>query len=228
MKKQLIFLFTAGVLLLSSCLKDDSTTNPPFASVSLSNYLTTENSIFYQVDNKNVTNSNGNYEGITGFYAIPGNKNIKAFEIGSTTKLIDTNLTFVDSSAYSCYIFGLRERPEFIRTNDNAISNLGNKSGIRFIHLANGIGKVNITIGTQDIKEFLNRDKETKNSVVETQKFRSATGGTFTITAKDSEGNIITTLNNITLREGGYQNLILIGTKGNTKFPLKLVYNTYY
>lgn len=225
-KSNILVLFLAGILSLTSCLKDD--TDPtPLSIVSIGNVLLSESGVYYQDGGKTITNSNGAYKGMTLFYSIAGNKNFKVFERTSNKTLIDTNLNFVDTLNYVSFVYGTTEKAHFIRGINKGLENLGSKSGVRYFHIANGVEKSNLFIGEQTINEFLNKVVETNETMKVSQKFIAANPGTVTIVAKDKDGNTIATKDNVNLREGYYHDILLIGEKGNTKFPLEIVYSTY-
>ena len=222
----ILVLFFAGILSLTSCLKDD--TDPtPVSVVSIGNALPIEGGVYYQEGGNNIASSNGAYKGLTVFYTIAGNKNFKVLERTSSKTLIDTNLNFVYTINYVSFVYGTPTKPRLIRGINVGLQNLGTKTGLRFFHLANGVEKANLYIAEQNINEFLNKQVENNETMKVSQNFTAATAGTFTIIAKDENGATVATKENVNLREGTYQDILLIGEKGNAKFPLEIVSSTY-
>ena len=230
MKKfSILFVFVAGVLSLTSCLKDDSDI-PSTSVVTLTNLYPTESGVLYLVNNNQIQIQSGKYKSNEGFLAIPGNKNIKVIDRSKLTKegsnanevMIDTNLTFIDTLSYSCYVYGQVEKPKFVRAKNIAVKDLGTKSGVRVFHLASGASKINISIGDQVIPAFQNKVQESATTIETTEVFRAVNSGTFTIKATDEAGNLLAQKENVNLKSGSYHNIRINGIKGNEKFPLEI------
>jgi len=228
--KKYNFLIIIGlcILTLSSCLKDDdnypSQNYPP---VTILNYYPKTTGVYYTVNGSPLNQVNPEYKGISGFFAIPGNKSLQVIDRAENKNIVDTTFTFADSIAYSCFVYGTVEKPTFIRVSDIGLENLGTKDGVRFFHLANNVGKVNFKIGTQEIDGFEDRTIETPSTLAQTQIYRLANSGKFTITAEDEQGNVLAKIDDFELVQGRHYSFMLYGTKGSSDFPLGLMH-TYY
>jgi len=216
-----------SVFSLASCLKDDNTEPVPVSIVSIWNFYNHPSSVYYEAGGRLIDRYDGRYKGYTSFMAIPGNKNIKVTRENDNKKLIDTSLTFVDTISYSTFVFGELDKAKYFRVNDVGVQDLATKTGVRFLHLASGIGKVDFQIGDQTIEGITDRVQENEETTAESQKFRISNSGTFTITATDDNGKVLVKREDIKLTEGTYMNFVLVGTKGNTNFPLQLLYTIY-
>src|SRR5690606_4736389 len=216
-----------AVLSLASCLKDDKTEPVPVSIVSIWNFYNHPSSVYYEAGGRLIDRYDGRYKGYTSFMAIPGNKKIKVSRETDNEVLIDTTLTFVDTISYSTFVFGELDQAKYFRVNDVGVEDLGTKTGVRFLHLATGVGKVNFQIGDQTIEGITERSQENESTTTESQKFRISNSGNFTITATDEKGKELVKRENINLKEGTYMNFVLVGTKENSNFPLQLLYTIY-
>jgi len=149
----------------------------------------------------------------------PGKRNLEIYTYDQRTSLIDTTITVQDSSAYSTFAYGTLENPKFAFIEDVSLENLADKSGYRFLNLANEIGKVNLFLGDESTPLFSDRAMETGASAVENQSFIAEKSGSFSITVTDGTGTEIATRNNYEFKKGQYYTFILIGTKGDTNTP---------
>lgn len=227
-KHSLLLVIVLSILTLSSCLKDnDDYPDLNYPAVSLFNFYPKSSGILYAVNGNLLNQIDPRYKGISMFFAIPGNKKIQVVDRLNNQPLIDTTFTFADSVVYSCMVYGTEEKPEFIRVPDIELKNAGTKTGVRFFHLANQVGKVNFKVGSQDIVGSTNRVKENPNTVAQTQIFRESTTGKTAVTVTDEQGKVIAKIDEINLENNKHYNFMLIGSKDNSEFPLELVYSFY-
>lgn len=228
-KHSLIIIIVLGILTLTSCLKeDDNYPDLNYPAVSLFNFYPKNTGIVYAVNGNLLNQINPNYKGISMFYAIPGNKKLQVIDRLNNKAIIDTTLTFADSVVYSCMVYGTQEDPEFIRVPDVELKNAGTKTGVRFFHLANGVGKVNFKVGTQEIVGSTNRVKENPSTLAQTQIFRESNTGKTSVTVTDDKGAVLAKIDEIELEKNKHYNFILIGSKGDSNYPLELTYSVYY
>lgn len=222
-KNHFLFVIVLAIFSLSSCLKDDAQPTPQ-ALVTLLNAYPNDAGVSYVVDGRQVTSSNGTWKGLTYFRAYPGNKKLDIYDKMSQQAILDTTMNYADSTMYTGFVYGTAGHPKFIRTTDLAVENLGDKAGIRFIHVGNGVGKVSFQLGDQSIPAFQNRAQESASTIAQSQIFHPATAGTLTLTVKDEQGNVLVTRDNIVLKNGYYYTFALMGTKGDTGKPLEVGY----
>ncbi|WP_160366888.1 DUF4397 domain-containing protein [Sphingobacteruim zhuxiongii] len=222
-KKHFLIVIVLAIFTLSSCLKDDAQPTPQ-ALVTLLNAYPDETGIYYRMDGNSISQYNGDFKGLTYFRAYPGNRKLEVLGKMDNKAVIDTTMSYADSTVYTGYVYGTAGKPKFIRTTDLPINNDAEKAAVRFIQLGNGIGKVTLKIGDQEVAAFKDRVQETKNTVTETQIFRPVTSGTFTISVLDEEGAVLVTRENILLKNGYYYTFALMGTKGDTGKPLYIGY----
>lgn len=229
MKKHILLLVIAlSILTLSSCLKDnDDYPDLHYPAVSLFNFYPKESGILYAVNGNLLNQIDPRYKGISMFFAIPGNKKLQVVDRSNNQPIIDTTLTFTDSEVYSCMVYGTEQNPEFIRVPDVELKNAGTKTGVRFFHLANQVGKVNFKVGSQEIPGSTNRVKENPSTVAQTQIFRESNTGKTAVTVTDEQGKVIAKIDEINLENNKHYNFMLIGTKDNSQYPLELVYSFY-
>src|SRR5690606_40801490 len=128
-----------------------------YPAVSLLNCYPKEAGILYAVNGNLLNQIDPRYKGISMFFATPRNKKLRVVDRSNNQPIIDTTLTFTDSVVYSCMVYGTEQKPEFIRVPDVELKNAGTKTGVRFFHLANQVGKVNFKVGSQEIPGSTNR-----------------------------------------------------------------------
>lgn len=229
MKKfSLLIVIALSLLTFSSCLKDnDDYPDLNYPAVSLFNFYPKNTGVLYAVNGNLLNSFTPAYRGVSFFYAIPGNKKLQVIDRSNNNAIIDTTLTFADSVVYSCMVYGTATEPEFIRVPDVEIENVGTKTGVRFFHLANGVGKVNFKVGDQEITGSTNRSKENPSTLAQTQIFRPANSGKTSVTVTDDKGTVLGKIDEVELKNTEHYNFMLIGTKGDSEYPLELRYSIY-
>ncbi|GHE23130.1 DUF4397 domain-containing protein [Sphingobacterium griseoflavum] len=209
-----------GILTLSSCLKDnDDYVRPPQGYMTFINGFSDPGHVYFRTS---VGTLPIPYKGFSVASMLVGDRNLSIFSNNGNASLIDTNLVIKDSTAYSSVIYGNRESPKFAFVEDKSISNLGEQSGCRFLNLANGVGTVNLFLGSETTASFANRPIETGATAVSNQTFVAKASGNMPLKITDADGNTIATRTDYTFRKGYYYTVILIGTKDNTATPLYL------
>lgn len=228
MKTQTIKLFFAALIsvsFLSGCLKDnDDINNIPRAVLTLVNAYSPAPYIVQMADNNYLTTG---YDPLVynTYSAVPkslftGNRKIKTIAPDNKV-LVDTVFTFKDSTYYSSFVFGSAEMPKQIITEDKSVAELNDKSALRFFHLANNVGKVNVYLNNKDAAIYSAREIE------DVLVGESLTHATFVAQNSGKTNIIITDESNNTLVErsvdlaaGRYYSIILTGDKNVAEKPL--------
>lgn len=230
MKSQTIKLFFAallGISFLSSCLKDsDNIDDVPRAALTLVNAYTPAEAIIQMADNNYLTSAYAplTYNSYTPAeqikFLFTGNRKIKTLSSDNKV-LVDTVFTFNDKTFYTSFVYGTADKAKQIITEDKVLDNLGNKAGIRFFHLANNIGKVNVYVNTKDTPIYSGRANEEAliGENLKHQDFVAQSSGSTNIIITDESNNTLVE-RRVDLAEGRYFTILLTGDKNSTDKPL--------
>ncbi len=209
-----------GIMTLSSCLKDnDDYVRPPQGFMTFINGYSEMGSVYFRTSIGTLPLA---YKSFSVASMLVGERNLSVFSNNGNQSLVDTNLVIKDSTAYSSIIYGNGDNAKFAFIEDKSVSNLGEQSACRFLNLANGIGSVNVFLGSESTASFPNRPVETGTSAVSNQTFVAKTSGNIPLKITDAEGNTIASRTDYTFKKGYYYTIILIGTKDDTATPLYL------
>jgi len=213
----------AGAFGLAGCLKDGDDTPPePAGVVTFVNAFSDAAAVSYHIDGRPLR-SNGTALDFKGFavgWLRAGNRKLEVSAQNQSSGLLDSTITVRDSTAYSAFIYGTAAAPMFAMVQDESIENLGEKTGFRFLNLANGVAEVSIFLGDEKTASFADRPVETGTSAVANRAFEAKESGSFAVFARDSDGNEIAKRQNFDFRKGRYYTIILIGTEGHSERPL--------
>lgn len=217
---KIIFTALISAFILSSCLKDnDNIGYYPQAAFTMVNAYSPSESIIYNAD-QNAIQSPMNplvFKSYTFANLFPGNRRIQTFSSNNKT-LVDTLYAFRDSTYYTSFVYGTYDTPKHIISTDKLLTGLENKSGIRFLHLANNIGAVNVYIGNNENPVFNNRLISENLNTTETI-FTPHNSGKQKIVIKDEVTNT-TIEREYDFAPGIHYTIILIGDKENANASL--------
>ena len=228
MKNYRLFNFIAIALatfLLSSCLKDNDDQRIPGALFTMVNGYTDANAVVYYADGGSLQSPYYplEFKSYSQVGLFTGARKI-AVSAEYNNALVDTTVTIKDSTIYTSFVYGNKEKPVQVITTDKINKEIKNtESGLRFFNLAEGTDQVTLQVGSETSpSEWTNRAKETQNSATAHQGFIAQKSGTFTVIAKDKAGKTIATRKDVKLAENYYSSLILIGKANDDKKPLYL------
>lgn len=222
---KLAFILLVGTVLVSSCMKEDNTPQEPSAMVFFVNAYAPQQNIAYYLDGNPLSTSR--YGNIGVYFLALGNRKLSVTTTNNVP-ITDTTFATEENATYTSFIFGTAASPKLLISNDVPLSDLGNKAALRFIHMAQGVDEeVDFYIGDEKIDVLSGRVQETKESLVESQKFIAVDNGTFDIWIKDKEGNKLDSLKNFSLPRGIYRSLNWTGIKDDEDTPLKIVGMSY-
>ncbi|WP_164122085.1 DUF4397 domain-containing protein [Sphingobacterium sp. xlx-130] len=224
---KLFFIALLSVSVLSGCLKDnDDINNIPRATLTMVNAYTPSPYIMHMADNNNLQSAYNplhyNTYGVPPTFLYTGNRKIKTISAENKT-LIDTVYTFKDSSYYTSFVYGTAEKPKQIIAEDKEVENLGSKSALRFFHLANNTGKVNVYINSKETPIYSNRAIEgvlTGENLAHATFVAQNSGKTNIIVTDESNNTLVE--RSVDLASGRYYSIILAGDKNSTERPLYL------
>ena len=217
---KLFFTAILGVLCLSSCLKDnDQVGYYPQAVFTMVNAYSPTQAVIYRAD-QNAIQSPLNpltFKSYTFSYLFPGNRRIQTIASDSKT-IVDTLYTFKDSTYYTSFVYGSESTPKHLIATDKLLGSLDNKSALRFLHLANNIGKVDIYIGDEETARFPAKDPSSVQPSDDLV-FTAHNSGKQKIIVKDEHHTKILE-REFDFAPGIHYSIILIGDKLNDQAPL--------
>lgn len=211
-----------GLLTFGSCLKDnDDYQYIPAGFMIHVNAFPEDNSLHYYIDGRGINNNMPPiaFKSYASTNLFTGQRNYKVASLGLNKTLVDSTITVKDSTAYTSFVFGTKEKPEFGITTDKGIKDLGDKSGIRYFNLANGVEGTNLYIGTAETPLYSNRVKETGATIVQYQAFQANASGSLPLVIKDNAGKELAK-RDYNFVKGQYYTIILTGIKDNAQAPL--------
>jgi len=211
-----------GLLTFGSCLKDnDDYQHFPAGFMIHVNAFPEDNALYYYIDGRGINNNIAPiaFKSYASTNLFTGQRNYKVVGMNETKALIDSTITVKDSTAYTSFVFGTKEKPKFGLTIDKGIKDLGDKSGIRYFNLANNVEETNLFIGTAETALFSKRATETGASIVQYQAFQANASGNLPLIIKDNAGKELAK-RDYNFVKGQYYTIILTGVKDNTQTPL--------
>ena len=213
----LIATFGTLSLLFSGCLKDGESTPTPASSLTIVNAYTPSEAILAFNEHNAITQTPIAYrEYWSSFnsyiYIFPGERRltIKSLENSEAHTILDTLVTFRDSTFYTSLVYGTQDDPKQIITTDKVVESLEEEeSAIRFFNLSEVTEKVSVFINDEEV--FSGYDKETEETGKEHAKFIASASGELEIIVKSESGEVIAERSNFNFLPGSYYSLILTG-----------------
>lgn len=228
MKKiSLIIAFVAGVLLLSSCLKDDDVQPTPVAGLTMVNGFIPSEAVIYGMDGRAIQNSYNplfyRTYGYTNLY-VGASRRMEIYAYGAQNALADTTFETKDSTYYTSFIYGTADAPLHFITEDHIPDGVADPAAIaavRFYNLANTVYQITLKIGdTEVIPAFQDRPTETPETGKADENFVEVPKGTYTLTVENEDGEVVATREGIELPAGSYTTIFLTGDES--------IDNSYY
>lgn len=218
---KLVLALLISTSILSSCMKGDDTPQEPAGLVYLVNGYTPQQSVSYFLDGRQF--HSGQYAN-AGRYWVSIGQRVLSITASNNAPIADTTFTVEENATYTTYLYGSSQSPQLLISKDLPLTELGNRVALRFIHMANGLDEeVDFYIGDEKISSLSDRTQETKETIIESQKFTPVNSGTFDIWIKDKEGNKLDSIKNASLQSGGYYSLNWVGTHEDDDQPLKII-----
>lgn len=207
-----------GVLLSSSCLKDDDTEPIPAAGLTMINSFVGSPGVSYEIDGQPAQSNlillpyrNFDY---TNLFVREGRR-LQVYASADGALLADTVFNAQENVYYSSFIYGTSGQPRHFLTEDRipeGTSDPAAVAGVRFYNLANTPHRVTLTIGTaEQLPSLGNRPTETPQSGKTGEAFIVHPTGTYNLTVEDENGEALATRSGIALVEGSYTTIFLTG-----------------
>lgn len=216
------------VLLLSSCLKDNTPNyNPPVALVSFFQASPDQTSLDLYFNNNKVNLGPIAYgTGLDYFRAYSGLRNINFYTYGVMSQVFTDTATLKPNNIYSLFLANKATQPDLVLLNDTINQPPANMASIRFVDLSPDAPHVDLV---------LNNNTEVANKTYKGfSSFLPVTGNTsYNIQVKDTgTGTVLAALNGVTLNTNLVYTIIFSGlVSGSTPddhLAIHYVTNAYY
>lgn len=151
-----IFLAFASVsLLFTACKKDED--QPATANVMVTHASPNAPAVDLLVDNQKVNTAPLSFPNSTGYLSVTaGTRNIKVNAAGTTTSVINANVTFDANKNYSVFACNTLSSIEAIVLEDNLATPASGKAHVRVVHLSPDAPAVNIGVQGSTTNLFTN------------------------------------------------------------------------
>lgn len=233
LKKNFVLLMTViiGGLAFTACNDndDDYTPNPQSFVQLVNSYSYADAGLGFKFGQTSLNPNQPLKYGDNFVYLVlqPGKYNVSAGVSGTETSILDTSITFSDTTYYTTVIYGSEAFPTSITVEDKQPSDFDqSKANVRFFNLAENTVPLNVNlIGSGEPMEgvFTNRDADDQTSAKQNQVFKSLTTGVYTIQLTDASGaEVASTTETVDVRAGGYYTIIAQGVKDDAENPLKI------
>jgi hypothetical protein len=216
------------VLLLSSCLKDNTTNYaPPVALVSFFQASPDETALDLYFNNNRVNISPINYgTGLDYFRAYAGVRTANFYTYGVMNQIFSDTLTIKPNNVYSLFLTNKPSKPELVLLNDTINQPAPNMASVRFVDLSPDAPNVDLV---------LNNNTEVANKTYKGfSSFLPVTGNTtYNIQVKQTgTSTVLATLSGVTLNSNLVYTIIFSGlVSGTTTADQPAIYyvtNAYY
>ena len=218
--KYTLILAIAGLsTVLTSCMKNNDT-NPvvtDVAALSIVNLSPTSKLLNISFDAKRLNNAGIPYlQGFPYIGAATGSRTVAVSDNGTGTELAKKTISLVKDTYYSLYIVGLgtsaTDSVSFVLTKDSLRTPASGKARVRFLHAAQGIAPLDLTVDGQTTSLFTNRPYK---SVSDFTEIAPITGGVLVIKDKGT-GAVVARLENVNIPAGNSYTIFAKGSSAAT------------
>jgi len=185
--RNVVLMATLLVVLFASCKKNEAVIPVPVeeASIIIKHASPDAPNVDLFVDGARINTSSISFNTNTGYVKIKaGARNIKVNAAGSTSSVINANVTLVKDKNYSLYAANKLSAIEPVLVEDNLTVPAAGKAHIRFVHLSPDAPSVNIVSGTATTNLF--SAVTFKSSTAFTPVDATATGTAFTFNIRNA------------------------------------------
>jgi hypothetical protein len=155
--------FTASMLSVTSCTKEEEVSNK--ARVLVTHASPDAPGVDLLIDNSKVNSAALTFPSNTGYLDVEaGIRNIKVNAAGTTTSVINADITFEKDKNYSIFAVDALAKISAVALEDDLTAPAAGKAHVRFVHLSPDAPAVDIAVASSGAVVFGNR------------KFKEATG----------------------------------------------------
>jgi len=212
MKNKIILLATllvSAIMILPSCKKEEVKT---YANVLVTHASPNAPGVDLLVDSKVVNSAALNFPNNTGYLAVEsGTRNIKVNASGTTTTVINADLTFEKDKNYSIFAVDSLSKISAIVLTDDLTAPASGKAHVRFVHLSPNAPAVDIAVASSGAVVFSNK------SFKEYTAFTPLDAGSYNLDVRVAGTTTVAlTLPTITLEAGKIYTVYAKGFLGGT------------
>lgn len=212
MKNRIILLATllvSAILILPSCKKEEDKT---YANILVTHASPNAPGVDLLVDAKVVNTAALNFPNNTGYLAVEsGTRNIKVNASGTTTTVINADLTFEKDKNYSIFAVDSLSKISAIVLTDDLTAPASGKAHVRFVHLSPNAPAVDVAVASSGTVVFGNK------SFKEYTAFTPLDAGSYNLDVRVAGTTTVAlTLPTITLEAGKIYTVYAKGFLGGT------------
>jgi len=179
------------------------------------------------IDNTKVSVAPLTFPNSTGYLTLSaGTRNVKVNAAGTTTSVINANLTLTKDKSYSLFAINPVASIGAILVEDNLTAPASGKAHIRFFHLSPGAPAVTIGVltGTTFNPVFTNRAFETQATATANQAFTPVDAGTYTFDVRlPGTSTTVLTVPGIALQAGKIYTVYARGLVSNNTLSAGII-----
>lgn len=224
----LLMMVFVGGLTFTACNDDDDYVYYPQATAQFVNAYPHAQALGLKLDGATI-NREGSMPYGTYLRYFPygvGTGKFSAGVSGTDEAIVDSTITFKDSTSYTSIVYGTKEEATSILVEDRRPSDFDQgKAYVRFFNVADNTVPVDVNLinNTQTTEIFTNRGYDNQTSATANQGFKSVSSGIYTIQFTDVNGTeIAKRTETAELKQGGFYTIIARGIRGATQNPLEV------
>lgn len=209
--KSLSFL-ALGITLFTSCSKDEDPAPTPTAKVLVAHASPNAPGVDLLVDGTKQNTAALNFPANTGYLTVnAGSRNIKVNVTGTSTTVIDANVTFEANKNYSVFAIDSVSKISAIVLGDDLTTPASGKAHVRFVHLCPNAPAVDIAVASSGAVVFPNTAFKSGTA------FKPLDAGTYNLDVRVAgTSTVALTLPAITLQAGKIYTVFAKGFLGGT------------
>jgi hypothetical protein len=210
--RNVVLMTTLLVVLFASCKKNEDVVTAPVeeANIIIKHASPDAPNVDLLVDGVKINTSAVGFNTNTGYLKIKaGARNIKVNAVGSTTSVINSNLTLAKDKNYTLYAANRLSNIEPVLVEDNLTAPAAGKAHIRFVHLSPDAPAVNIVNGAATTNLF--SSVAFKSSTAFTPVDATAAGTAFTFNIRNATTTASVASVPVTLVAGKIYTIVIRG-----------------
>lgn len=207
-------IIASATISFTACTKDDDSTMF-YTSLSVTHASPNAPDVDIYVDNSKVNVNPLSFSSTTGYLKnlVAGKKNIKVNVAGTTTSVINADITFEGNKSYSLFAIDSVSKLSTLLTVDDLTTPATGKAHVRFIHLSPDAPAVDIAVAGLGIGGVVIPNTSFKQATA----FAPLAAGTYNLEVREAgTANVALVLPPITLADGKIYTVFAKGFLGGT------------
>lgn len=148
----------ASITLFTSCNEDESNEDKSYAKVLVTHASPNAPGVDLLIDNSKQNSSALNFPNNTGYLNVEsGTRNIKENVTGTSTTVIEANLTLAKDNSYSVFAVDSVSKISAVVLADDLTAPAAGKAHVRFIHLSPNAPAVDVAVASSGAVVFGNK-----------------------------------------------------------------------